>query len=183
MKLIKLSAEHYIIVDDSEIKEGDYILMNWSIIRQCDYIDGYMLIDTTQGKHHISVCDKITHSTQPDKGMDNVTFISLSEVKELTVEVDVEKKAKQDAIELFGNDFSLASLSHQTEFKRGYYQALEDNKDRKYTEEDMRVAIRLATTSKYDHILEFYSEADILQSLQPPTSWDVTFVDGKLKLI
>jgi hypothetical protein len=45
------------------------------------------------------------------------------------------------------------------------------------------VAIRLATTSKYDHILMFYSEEEIIEFInQPKTSWDVEFVDGKIKL-
>ena len=102
----KLSEDHYIICDDSEIKEDDFFLMNSSIIRQCDYIDGYMLIDTTQGKHHISVCHKITYSTQPlaflnvdgfttanlKPDWSNVKFLPLSEVKELLGVVDVENK-------------------------------------------------------------------------------------------
>ena len=63
--------------------------------------------------------------------------LSLSELKELIGEVDVEKKAekfigcKYDDIE-----DSIDQIGHDS-FIRGYNQALEDNKDRKYTEKDI----------------------------------------------
>ena len=58
-KLIKLNDQHYIIVDDSEIKVGDWYLtfMNNKIIgepRKC-----------SDDSYNFSNCKKITHSTQP----------------------------------------------------------------------------------------------------------------------
>lgn len=78
MKLIKLNEDHYIIVDDSEIKEGDYLysFSNKKIVVANKLTDLYI---------HSK---KITHSTQPDKGMENVTFISPTEVKQYVCWLD-----------------------------------------------------------------------------------------------
>jgi hypothetical protein len=38
----------------------------------------------------------------------------------------------------------------------------------KYTEKDLRKAIEMAITSKYDYKLEFYNQNEIIQSLQQP---------------
>lgn len=71
----------------------------------------------------------------------------------------------------------------------GYNQALEDNKDKKYTEEDIREVVRLSLEDAETSVIwsgEWYSQilADrILQSLHPKTEWEVAFIDGKLKLI
>lgn len=165
MKLIKLSEEHYVLTDDSEIKEGDWVVSGTKTIVQCMY---------PENVHHEDI-KKITHSTQPLEWFGG-EIIFLSEVKELVGAVDVEKRAEEKIPNLpYKNYVKIGFIG-------GYNQALEDNKDRKYTKEDVRVAIRLATTSKYDHRLEFYSEEEIIQSLQPQTEWEVEFIDGKLKL-
>jgi hypothetical protein len=62
------------ITSDEEIKEG-WILVNGFILRQVDYIDGYMVIDTTGGKHHNSVCEKIILTTDLDLIKDGVQGI------------------------------------------------------------------------------------------------------------
>lgn len=56
MKLIKINTDHYIIVDNSEIKEGDY---------HFDFDKNE--IDTWKGNLYSNrlKCKKITHSTQP----------------------------------------------------------------------------------------------------------------------
>lgn len=168
MKLIKLTNENYIICNNDIIKEGDYYVHNQKP-------NGLRILNTFPLPMDAK---KVTHSTQPNKGMENVTFISLREIEELLGEIDVEQKAEDSYYtrhQTYNSEYILA-------YKEGYNQALEDNKEKNYTEEDVRVAIRLATTSKYDHRLEFYSEQDILQFLQLPTSWEVEFIDGKLKL-
>lgn len=211
-KLIKINTDHYIIVDDSEIKEGDYFISD-KIIHQAEEIldcdnDGNKEIHSKNYCNPLKLCKKITHSTQPleqyvnirtqedrDNGIlpsvlmvkqDVVTPFSLSEVKELIGEVDVEKKAEkfigceyediEDNIDQIGYD----------SFIIGYNQALEDNKEKKYTEEDLRKAyidghsLCRCVTDNYDEALE--SVEKYIQSLQPETEWDVEFVDGKLKL-
>lgn len=51
-----------------------------------------------------------------------------------------------------------------------------ENKDKKYTEEDLRNVIRI-----YSHADNELSIGEIIQSLQPPTEWEVEIVRGKLK--
>lgn len=145
MKLIKLSSDHYIIVDDSEV---------------------------------------MTHSTNvADQHNLDLLPLSLSEVKELLGEVDVEKKAI-DYASTFVGEGSTADV----DYKAGYNQALSDNKGKVYTEEDIIKVVRLSLEDAEKSVLwskEYPQKlADkILQSIQPPTSWDVEFVDGKFKLI
>lgn len=139
MKLIKLSSNHYIIVD--ELKKDTYT-------------------------------------------------VPLSEVKELLGEVDVEKKAEEMFPIYDGDLLGIAynQKNSRIDFILGYNQALEDNKDKVYTEEDMKKAFSryaFASTSNQP-----YSEDELLnqfrkfiQSLQPPTSWDVEIVNGKIKLV
>jgi hypothetical protein len=69
-----LVAQNIYITNDEEIKEG-WILVNGFILRQVDYIDGYMVIDTTGGKHHNSVCVKIILTTDQDLIKDGIQAI------------------------------------------------------------------------------------------------------------
>jgi len=82
--------------------------------------------------------------------------------------VDVENRARE---EILYND------QKRKWWKQGYNQALEDNKEKKYTEEDLRKAFFNGGNMK--EIEEFNS---FIQSLQPKTEWEVEIVDGKLKL-
>ena len=61
-------------------------------------------------------------------------------------------------------------------YRNGYTQALEDNKDRKYTEEDV---IRIVEKSRETGLTAEY----LIMTFQSKTEWEVEFVDGKLKLI
>lgn len=73
MKLIKLPEDHYIIVDDSPIKEGDYVLSKLNKVE-------------VFGKRYApSLYQKITHSTQPlgIGWQQEIKELSSSEVKEL----------------------------------------------------------------------------------------------------
>lgn len=102
-KLIKLSDEHYIIVDDSEIKEGDYIFDNFCKInniqqvRKCDFDSSHYRNGNWR---------KITYSTQPledividvtadgnalmSVGFVKIKELSLSEVEEAIYGYSVE---------------------------------------------------------------------------------------------
>lgn len=154
MVLIKIKEDYYVVVDDSEIKEGDFVYDSKDkVIR---FVKQYLKDNWIK---------KITHSTQPLEefidnegirriGWTNIKVLELSEVKELIGEVDVEKKANQ---------------------------ALEDNKDKKYTEEDMIKVIDRARNYN-DGWVE--TEDEIIQSLHPKTEWEVQInFDGKLELI
>lgn len=185
MKLIKINTDHYVVVDNSEIKEGDwYVGLHNKVVK------------ATDGKHYAaealrlngkSVC-KITHSTQPlseeckictgycEKCVDGTKPFSLQEVKELLGEVDVEKKA----FGLYGGGQDNKTMDA---FIDGYNQALEDNKKKKHTEEDLYHIFNLLTYDDLaeDEKIEFCIKY-IKDLLQPKTEWEVEIVDGKLKL-
>ena len=69
-----------------------------------------------------------------------------------------------------------------------YNQALEDNKEKKYTKED--IVLAFTHCAKYaakcistNEEADFYIECEkYLSSIQHPTEWDVEIIDGKLKL-
>jgi len=207
MKLIKLTDDHYVIVyENAEIKEGDWYLGLHNKV-----------IKATDGKHYAAEAVrfsgkpvyKITNSTDID--INELYYISLQEVKELIGEVDVEKKSEIIAKSLHDkskhDDWSIYDqLVHEDKelIKLGYNQALEDNKEKKYTEADLRKAINMARDIKDDSAHDVftaedvsgctevctygwrnrYKDEEIIQSLQPKTEWEVQInFDGKLELI
>ena len=120
----------------------------------------------------------ITHSTKVAiEDYFNVIELPLSEVKELLGEVDVEKKAREEI---------LYNEQKREWWKQGYTQALEDNNEKKYTEEDMRKAWNAAYIDAMSIDEETYKPLffeDFIESLQPKTEWEVEFINGKLTLI
>jgi len=188
MILKKITDDHYVVVDDSEIKEGDWCLyankFGGKFICQAYVYERTLMFDDGSFKRSLGEgitpqkdeCKKITHSTIP-KGMmlmEGIKRLSLQEVKELIGEVDVEKKVK----DYYEKD---TTLNNPSSFKSGYTQALEDNKDRKYTEEDLRNAI---SETRKGMLYNKKYEDEYIQSLQPKTQWEVEFDEtGKLKLI
>ena len=188
MTLIKINTDHYIIVDDSEIKEGDWVLTEENTIHQVDYVDAYTKINGWK---------KITHSTQPLESFEDFykrnpykltsSFteddwyssmyehwkeqqLSLSEVKELIGEVNVEKKAFE---------YTSTSQAHRRGFIDGYNQAIEDNKDKKYTEEDLYRLMEILTNTESRMMFEVTTRI-FIESLQK-NEWEVEIIDGQLK--
>lgn len=181
MLMKKLSEEHYIVVDNSEIKEGDWIgFPNLKKFVPVQYFGG----DLTGGEK------KITHSTKPldcacsNRGsrvswtwadcaernhcFDKIQYLPLQEVKELLGVVD--KAFKRYPI--IENDKDHNDRNYYR--RSAYYKALEDNKEKKYTEEDMVEAYKMGLMRLSDQRLKDY--------MLPKTEWEVEFVDGKLKL-
>lgn len=169
MKLVKINTDHYVIVDDSEIKDGDWIYWEGKIVKA---------VDTSYWS-----AKKITHSTNIlTNGMG---ILYLSEVKELIGKgVDVEKKAYDTAFKFIGtNDEQVQYLkSLILEF---YNQAIEDNKDKKYTEEDIQLAIDFGFIQNATNgWIDLGQQKSFIQSLQQKTEWEVEFdSNGKLKLV
>lgn len=166
MKLIKITEEHYIVVDDSEIKVGDWY---WNELD--------MAIRKNNTINH-SYHKKITHSTIP-KGqmlMEGLKRLSIQEVKELIGEVDVEKRF-QDIInsETPQNRDEMLLDATKHGFKYGYNQALEDNK---VLINGLKEIVNLCDNTNPSH----ESIWRIAYSLLPKTEWEVELVDGKLKL-
>ncbi len=176
MKLIKLSEEHYIVVDDSEIKEGD-----WVFNEKSKEIYPITLVEEV-----VYYKKKVTHSTQPIEPNSlhrkydfiNIKPLSLSEVKELIGEVDVEKmvEEKYTKKDFVPNEILIRKIA----WINGYNQALWDNKHKKYTEEDLRKAI--ITTRQRVQAVGSVDVEGVIQSLQPKTEWKVEIIDGKLTL-
>lgn len=193
-KLIKINADHYIIVDDSEIREGNYFISD-KIIHQAEEIldcdnDGNKEIHSQNYCNPLKFCKKITHSTPNVGGFSalliaGVKELSHQEVKELIGEVDVEKIAEHH----IGSGYSSYELV-KSAFIAGYNQSLEDNKEKKYTEEDMKECVMsilrdLNTHNEIDKPVNFVwtdSFKKHIQTLQLKTEWDVEIIDGELKL-
>jgi hypothetical protein len=205
MKLIKLNEEDYIIVDDSEIKEGDFMYD----------IDGDLGIAIGKDKFEWEGNRKITHSVKPleevcctpnnqikryidckgcDKkqlGFNKIKPLSLSEVEEAIYGYNVEKMAESKWNELTAN-LKLDTLNKGMwcgGFQHGFNTHKELVKARflstqLYSNENHlewiynRLIEVHGENSNYDYMIEFKK---IIQSLQP-TEWDVQFVNGKLTL-
>lgn len=133
MKLIKITDDHYVVVDETIQPVNGY------------YYDSFInKIKSTNGAEYgeASHCWQITHSTQPVDNVNGfpafivggVQEISLQEVKELIGEVDVEKKANEEYKDNLHNPFFTAAPMG---YIKGYNQALEDKKEKKYTEKEV----------------------------------------------
>jgi hypothetical protein len=170
MELIKIDTDHFVVVNNSEIKEGDWYIDDIKSIRQSIISDQSYWSKRKEYK-------KITHSTQPLNTKFNDWFdaqiITLQEVKELLGEVDVEKKVK----EYYEKD---TTLNNPSSFKAGYNQALEDNKEKRYTEEDLKYMFECGRNYQNNAEITFKVSFEYLP--QTKTSWQVEIVDGKLKL-
>jgi hypothetical protein len=204
-KLIKLNENHYIIVDDSEIKEGDFD------IEYCDIDKKWLKPEQVinEGWDRVSKANycrkrgtnfKITYSTQPleyweTKG--NIPFvfhkikpISLSEVEEAIYGYSVEKMAENyyNTLGALGTEYDKTTSINLIIWGFKAHQKLV--KDKLFTVEDMINAYIQGTNAGacYESLVDYdspdseeaeeYSERefnDFKQSLIPKTEWDVTF--------
>lgn len=215
MKLIKLSESHYIIVDDSEIKIGDYAIHNNKEYRE-KYNELPILCTESNCLSIQEHWNKVTHSTflinestQPDTEFywNTIKEISLSEIEELIYGYSVEKMALQQVpvLPCWGGDIERFQYDCQEPKRKawieGFKAAMEINKDKSFTIEDMRKAfekgaysvavntnVTLQVSKEWKRV---YSEQEVekdcnlfIQSLLPPTQWEVEIDEqGKIKLI
>ena len=131
MKLIKITDDHYVVVDETIQPVNGY------------YYDSFInKIKSTNGAEYgeASHCWQITHSTQPVDNVNGfpafivggVQEISLQEVKELIGEVDVEKRFQDIINSETPQEMDIMLLDATKHgFKYGYNQALEDKKKKK----------------------------------------------------
>lgn len=83
MKLIKIKEDHYVVVDDSEVRPGDYVYTSVTS-KTVRFTDPRHFSDDTYWK--------VTHSTEPlesivtENSFKSYEFISLQEVQELVGE-------------------------------------------------------------------------------------------------
>lgn len=178
-KLIKLSDTHYIIVDDSEVKENDSIFN----------INTKEIVIDWQGHGSMDWWRKITHSTQP---LENINFVdeaeslivpkikplSLSEVEKAIYGYSVEKMAYDLAFKFIGTDFEqvkyLQSLiiamfkAHQELVKDNLFIKPKGNEIKQITREEANSVPHFQSSNG-----EFFTIE--LESLLSKTEWDIEF--------
>lgn len=189
-KLLKLSETHYIIVDDSEIKVGDYYVgwaNNYSTEPKQRWVL-YNLVSTTNG----DTPRKITHSTQPELlgtgWMQSVLPLFLSEVEEAINGYSVEKMALRELESYFGSNLELTKTGKiwVEGYEIGFKAHQELVKDKLFTVEK---AIQILEEESFGQGAVSRDEykarvVSKLQSLLPKTEWEVEFDEqGKIKLI
>ena len=203
MKLIKINQDHYIGVS-TELEEGYW---GYNTVSKTIFTINKQLVDMINDVNiDLTTNKRITHSTEPesfgDGWMQSIKPLLLSEVKELLGEVDVEKRAEE-----FAKHHSIYdSAQDDTEYgyREGYNQCLEDNKEKKYTEEDLIKFADWVETSqeaseydkknrmRFDLKMEGNPESKkrlpelfniYIQTLKPKTEWEVELIDGKLRLV
>ena len=172
MKLIKINEEYYVV------KNNDGVITHSTQPLEIIYTPGLTM-------------------TNPPIGFINIMELSLEEVKELIGEVDVEKMAKENYVEplnkqgekraqLVGNGGLFGFNKFKKAFKKGYNQAIEDNKEKKYTKEDMRKAWNAAYIDAMSIDEETYKPLffeDFIESLRSKTEWEVEIINGKLTIL
>ena len=199
MKLIKLSDTHYIGIDDSEIKEGDYkICLNDKAISR------YLCKKSIESDTLCKDCKKITHSNQP---LENINFVdeaegkiipkikplSLSEVEEAINGYSVEKMA-ENAENLEYSDVDpldpcgYSGVDFNVGYQKGFNAHKELVKDKLFTVEDMEKAIELGNETKLLHKVQHPFERSqqikrIIQSLLPKTEWEVKEITSEGKIV
>lgn len=121
---------YLLVVDDSEIKEGDYLY--------------------SFSNNKVVVANKLTdlyvHSKKiiAHLPLNNSPILEGVDLLPLLPQHDVEKKAEKFiGCKYDGIEDSIDQIGYDS-FIRGYNQAIEDNKDRKYTEEDISVMVNNA---------------------------------------
>lgn len=146
-KLIKLSEIHYIVVDDSEIKEGDWYYNN-KVLFLSDQV-----FDDGNNPNQNKANKKITHSTQPlESKFSSIIYrgydhISLSEVEEAINGYSVEKLAESaNGYSVYGMPIGEKYLAFNEGYQSGFNAHKELVKDKLFTEQDLREAISLAWT-------------------------------------
>lgn len=201
MKLRKINDIHFVITDSNPTTNGDYaihpITLNFSQHHSKDnnLSEGWKKIEfSTQPLELLT----LSENGLSGMGFSKVKPLNIFNVKELIGEVDVENKAKEYYQK------NLLSPYHGDTTKQDYIdiavffynQALEDNKAKKYTEEDMRRAYMKGISITGEGFNAEYSDGNdpdiedqfgkhadnFIQSLQPKTEWEVEIVDGKFKL-
>lgn len=188
-RLTKLSDIHYVIVDDSEIKEGDYV---YDLKDKCiRYVKKYLKDNWIK---------KITHSTEPleDVGLNTsmgnqlgfayTEPLSLQECEELTQGYSIEKMALEEFPDRTTPGWIDGfSASERIGYTKGFKAHQKLVKDKLFTVEDMIKAfyadhsIFLNRTKDYKHIS---FEDWFNHNFKPKTEWGIEIDENnKMKLI
>lgn len=182
MKLIKVQPNQFVVVDNSEVKVGDWYYSSKGVVAKMTE----EMLDYYKFKNLLDSVSKITHST---KGLGGVKTLSLPEVKETIGEVDVEKLV-EEYVENYCNhndlEYSVLSDAVKTilgiSFIEGYNRCLQDNKEKIYTDSDIKRVVLLSRAFS-DSLTNQQIFEEVMLHIRPKTQWDVQFVDGELRLI
>lgn len=127
-----------------------------------------------------------------DRDFVDVPKLNLVEIKQLIGEADVWDIADKSWNKTSSEYKSISEYADYTNgFVEGYNQAIEDNKDRKYTEAELRGAYQYAKLGAWNEallgkdasdFLNIDAYVDFVNSTKTKTEWNVEMVDGKLKL-
>lgn len=192
MKLKKLNDNRFIVLNDDIIKARNfYFNYDYNIIRQCVEVDKEFVKNALFYEKGSTIfdyskdCKKIICSTQPLEG---VELISLSEVEELILGYSIEKMVFQ----LFGGSYELRQVESEEEADRTIAFGIECInayreliKDKLFTIDDMRKAYTYGLKYPKGTIAKAqkYTFENLIQSLLPKTEWEITYENGKLKLV
>ncbi len=182
--LIKLNEQHYIVVDDSEIKDVRPYKGRWH------YEKGVAINQFPTYLTDLSECKLITHSTQPEllgEGwMQSVLPLLLSEVEEAINGYSVDELYAEHKKTFIWEPAKESSFH----FKAGFNAHKELVKDKLFTVEDIEKAIDKAyskglakpNSGRLSDVPKVQSE--IIQSLLPKTEWEVEITpEGKIVLL
>jgi hypothetical protein len=186
-KLIKLSDTHYVVVENSTIKVGDWYLDKNGEPRLCG--EEYHEIALLEiGSESINTY-KVIRSTQLLEG---VEFIHISEVQEVLDGYNIGKLAELHTLKMFEDYKS----SDKNSFIEGFNACKELMKEKRFTRRDMVEAFFGGTNvgSTYEAMMKDgdYEDAEIFaeeedrqfqDTLIEPTKWEVIIEEGKLKLV
>jgi hypothetical protein len=196
-RLLKLSEAHYIVVDDCKIEVNYWCVLLDSVGNIFSVPQQYT---NPKNQNLNEGMKRITHSTQPleiitalpDTGQGEVTELSynkikplsLLEVEELIYGYNVQTMAKQQTIiDEFNSEKSYVNgFNAHKEIVKDKLLSIQLYSNNNHLEWIYNRMIEVhGENPNYDYMIAFKK---IIQSLFPPTEWDVTFDEqGKLKLV
>jgi hypothetical protein len=160
MKHDIIKTEKYLLIcDDSEIRVGDWFYSN--VLKECTRVLGVWE-------------DKVKYLNSNLETFKVISHLPLNEAPYLDGVPVLPSLPKEDDVkELFKEEYEQARKRGSQDYAEGYYGGIFDGYEQarekyKFTEEDLRKAIDMATSSKNDYKLNFYKPNEIIQSLQQP---------------
>ena len=180
-KLIKLSETHYIIVDDSEIKEGD---CRFHLLEKTINLPQHRLEHGE--KWATNSWRKITYSTSPLEHtnedhlfFDKIQQLSLQECEEAIQGYSIVKLAEKYADETFyGVDEEQDKQDCRIDYIAGFIAHQQLAKDRLFTRQDV---IDIVEKSRETGLTAEYF---ITKYLLPKTEWEIEIDENnKMKLV
>ena len=191
-KLIKLSSNHYIVVDDSEIKEGDFVYSRYlgAVYKKNNFhvsvTDEKKIIHSTQPIEYIDFKDIVTETVYKKKGWAEIKQIFLSEVEEALLGYNFEEIAEKYINNNYPDYLNPKEKSAAIEdVIWGFKKHQELSKDKLFIVEDVvEICFKLFNHTPSGSLTKWERRhyKDFIQSIQP-TEWDIEFINSKIKLL